>query len=80
MGYRYLSIRVLEVAFIRSDYHGGMMPIFEVHWTEELWYSATIEADNEEHARQMVFSGEFEWPQPHGFEVQDSVVVEPFLD
>jgi len=56
------------------------MPIFEVHWTEELWYSATIEADNEEHARQMVFSGEFEWPQPHGFEVQDSVVVEPFLD
>jgi hypothetical protein len=24
----------------------------------------------------MVFNGEFEWPEPYGFEVQDSIEVE----
>jgi hypothetical protein len=56
------------------------MPIFEVHWTEELWYSATIEADDEEHAHEMIFTNRFPWPEPHGSEIQDSIVVEPILD
>lgn len=52
------------------------MPKYRVTWTEEQWYTEEIEADSEEQAREMVFNGGFEWPEPYGFEVQDSIDVE----
>ena len=56
------------------------MPIYYVNWTEESWYTARVEADDEQQAQQMLFSGEFEWPEPYGFEIQDSVVIDEALD
>lgn len=52
------------------------MPKYRMSWTEEQWYTEIIEADNEEQAVEMLFNGEFEWPEPYGFEIQDSVVVD----
>ena len=52
------------------------MPIYDVSWTEELWYSTRVEADDEQHAQQMVFDGSFIWPEPYASEIQDSVYVE----
>ena len=51
------------------------MPKYEISWTEEQWYTATIEADNEDHAQQMVFAGEFAWPEPYNWEIQDSMEI-----
>lgn len=56
------------------------MPIYDISWTEEQWYTARVEADDEQQAQQMLFSGEFEWPEPYGFEIQDSVVIDEALD
>ena len=52
------------------------MPIYNVSWTEEQWYTARVEADDEQHAQEMLFTGGFDWPEPYGFEIQDSVEVE----
>ena len=52
------------------------MPKYQVSWTEELWYSTRVEADDEQHAQQMVFDGSFIWPEPYASEIQDSVYVE----
>lgn len=52
------------------------MPIYNVSWTEELFYTARIEADSKEQAREMAFKPSFEWPDPYGFEIQDSIEVE----
>lgn len=52
------------------------MPIYNVSWTEELWYTARIEADSESHAQEIVFDGSFVWPEPYASEVQDSIYVE----
>lgn len=52
------------------------MPKYLVSWTEELWYEHEIEADSEKQAKEMVFDASFEWPDPHHFEVQESVIVE----
>lgn len=52
------------------------MPKYLISWTEELWYKQEVEADSEEQARDMLFNGEFEWPDPYGTEIQDSVEVE----
>jgi hypothetical protein len=49
------------------------MPRFQVSWTEEQWYSSEVEAESHEQAIEMVFSGDFDWPEPHGFEIQDTV-------
>lgn len=52
------------------------MPIYNVSWTEELWYTARVEADDEQHAQQMLFDHSFVWPEPYDSEIQDSVEVE----
>ena len=56
------------------------MPKYLVSWNEEQWFTAEIEADSEEQAREMIFNPSFEWPEPHGFEVQDSIEVEEVME
>ena len=52
------------------------MPIYDVSWTEELWYNARIEAEDEQHAQERLFDGSFVWPEPYDSEVQDSIEIE----
>lgn len=56
------------------------MPKYKVSWTEEQWYEANIEADSEDEAREMILSGDFQWPNPYNWEIQDSVDVEEIYD
>jgi hypothetical protein len=50
------------------------MPRFQVSWTEEMWHSETIEAESEDHAREILFSGQI-MSEPHDSEIQDSVEI-----
>ena len=50
------------------------MPRFQVSWTEEMWHSETIEAESEDHAIEMVFSGQI-MSEPFDSEIQDSVEI-----
>ena len=52
------------------------MPKYLISWTEEQWYQKVVEADSYQEARDMLFSGDIEWPEPYDFEIQDSVEVE----
>lgn len=52
------------------------MPIYNVSWTEELFYTARVEADNPQHAQEMLFTDRFAWPVSYESEIQDSITVE----
>ena len=55
------------------------MAQFRVEWTEELWYRAVIEADTEDEAREIFWSGEFDTGYVgnlYNTEIQDSVEFE----
>lgn len=56
------------------------MPKYKVSWAEEQWYEQTVEASDHAEAIEMIFSGDVEWPEPHGWEIQDSVDVEEIYD
>lgn len=48
---------------------------FQIEWTREEWYRVTIEADNEEQAREKFWEGEYENEKKFGAEIQDGVEV-----
>ena len=52
------------------------MDKYQISWIEERLYTHEVEADSEDEARETLFSGEFDWPEPYSFQVQDSVEVE----
>jgi len=51
------------------------MPTYLVEWTREVWYRSQVEASNEEEAREMFWSGDYDDDSDtiFGSEIQDSV-------
>ena len=52
------------------------MDKYKIYWIEERLYTQVVESDSEDGARETLFSGEFDWPEPYYVQVQDSVEVE----
>ena len=53
------------------------MKTYEIKYTAEKWYKVNILAEDEDHARELFFSGEFdEEPRLYGEEIQNGVDVE----
>jgi hypothetical protein len=49
------------------------MKEFEISWTQEIWYRTTIKANNENEARELFWSGEFDGQKETGAKVQDGI-------
>lgn len=54
------------------------MATYNLKWTEEVWYSANVEADSEEDAYNKLFEGEIDYDSAdaYGGEIQDGVDIE----
>ena len=56
------------------------MPKYRVKYVYELWYDLDIEAENQEEAERMFYSGDYELsgiePRLMGGELQDSIQIE----
>lgn len=52
------------------------MATFRLNWTDEVWYTMLVEADSEEEALDLLWSGEAGYGTLIGSEMQDSVTVE----
>jgi len=52
------------------------MPEYEIKWTLEKWFKATITADNEDEAQEKFWEGEHSTPIVYGEEIQDGIDIE----
>lgn len=52
------------------------MPIYEIRWSEEVFYTQVVEADSAEEAQFMLLRGDFDWPDPDNIESTDYIYVE----
>ena len=70
--------------FFHCEIHGGdrgvregkQVKTYQIKYTAEKWYKVNISAENEDQARELFFSGEFdEEPRLYGEELQDGIDV-----
>ena len=62
--------------FCNDDVEDSEMKTYEIKYTAEKWYKVNISAENEDQARELFFSGEFdEEPLLYGEETQDGIDV-----
>ena len=54
------------------------MATYIVHWTEEVWHRAIVEADSQDEATQKFWDNDIDWATDSivGSEIQDSVIAE----